>query len=265
MTLKRISDGRTAFSTKIKDREGQDLDQNELSVPFGYKLLNLSSGLRFRLYKSNRTFVKLNYSAKNFDDSSTRSVMYHLYRIHGEFKNIKWRNHLLHSYGVRLGYTSRNYEITNFSDDSRGDRTWNYLDVAVFYKLPINKQWTVEPEVSYQKRTDKTNTTFGYSQFRPELTLSYESAKFEAQINTSYTKRSFNNLTAQNSNNQTVGKLSYDYWRVKGAMEYSINSKVSAVFEGYLIDRNSNNTNVSTNAFRSYANSYIGLGIRYQF
>lgn len=86
---------------KIKDREGQDLDQVELSVPFGYKLFEASSGLRFRLYKNNRTFVKVNFLSKDFNNSSTRSVMYNLYGIQTEFKNIKWRNHLLHSYGIK--------------------------------------------------------------------------------------------------------------------------------------------------------------------
>lgn len=254
-----------SFQYKIKDREGQDLDQNELSVPFGYKLMNLNSGLRFRLYKNNRTFVRLNYGSKEFDNSNSRSVMYNLYGINTEFKNIKWRNHLLHSYGVRLGYTNRDYQITNFSDGSNSNRTWTYIDAGVFYKLPISKQWYIQPELSYQKRTDKTNGIFGYSQIRPEVNISYESARFEINFMTSYTSRSFNNLNASNEDEEVIGNLDYDYWRVRANMEYILNKRFSLVFDGYLIDRVSNNTDITTTAFRSYTNSYVGFGLKYNF
>lgn len=250
---------------KIKDREGQDLDQVELSVPFGYKLFELTSGLRFRLYKNNRTFVKVNFLSKDFDNSSTRSVLYNLYGISTEFKNIKWRNHLLHSYGVKLGYNSRDYKITNFSDNSSGDRVWNYFDVGIFYRLPFSKKFYIQPELSYQKRMDDTANRFSYDQIRPELTLTYSSGRFEAKVITSYTGRSFSNLTAEDINGDDVGNLQYDYLRFRANLEYNINNKLSLVFETYTIDRNSNNTDVTTQAFRSYINQYAGIGLRYNF
>lgn len=264
-TIKKNLRWENSFQYKIKDREGQDLDENELSVPFGYNLLNLNSGLRFRLYKNNRSFVRLNYGSKKFDNSNSRSVQYNLYGFNGEFKNIKWKNHLLHSYGIIFGYTNRDYKIINFSNNSNGNRTWKYLDAGIFYKLPINKQWFMQPEISYQKRTDKTNDAFGYSQIRPEITISYETARLLAKLNTSYTKRGFDNLNAENSNNVVIGALDYDYLRIRGDVEYNINNKLSFVFEGYLLDRKSNNTNVTTTAYRSYTNSYVGIGLRYQF
>lgn len=250
---------------KIKDREGQDLDQVELSVPFGYKLFELTSGLRFRLYKNNRTFVKLNFLSKDFDNSNTRSVMYNLYGINTEFKNIKWRNHLLHSYGIKVGYNSRDYKITNFSDNSSGDRTWNYVDAAIFYRLPLSKKFYIQPELSYQKRMDETNDRFSYDQIRPELTLVYQSARFEAKITTSYTGRSFSNIIAENDEGDDVGNLKYDYFRLRTQLEYNINNKLSLVFESYTIDRNSNNTDPTTQAFRGYINQYAGVGLRYNF
>jgi len=250
---------------KIKDREGQNLDQVELSVPFGYKLFELTTGLRFRLYKNNRTFVKANFLSKDFDNSSTRSVMYNLYGINTEFKNIKWRNHLLHSYGIKLGYNSRDYKITNFSDNSSGDRTWNYFDAGIFYRLPLSKKLYIQPEFSYQKRMDKTNDRFTYGQIRPELTLAYQSARFEAKVITSYTSRSFSNITAENEDGNTVGDLKYDYLRLRTNLKYNVHNKLSLVFESYLIDRNSNNTDLTTQAFRSYVNNYVGIGLKYIF
>lgn len=250
---------------KIKDREGQDLDQVELSVPFGYKLFEMTSGLRFRLYKNNRTFVKVNFLSKDFDNSSTRSVMYNLYGINTEFKNIKWRNHMLHTYGIKLGYNSRDYQITNFSDNSSGDRTWNYFDVGIFYRLPLSKKLYIQPELSYQKRMDETNDRFSYNQIRPELTVSYRSARFEAKVITSYTNRSFSNITAADEDGNNVGDLQYDYLRLRTNLEYTFSNKLSLVFESYLIDRNSNNTDITTQAFRSYVNNYVGIGLKYNF
>lgn len=254
-----------SFRYKVKDREGQDLDENELSLPFGYKLVDFCSGLRFRMYKENRTFVKLNIGSKKFDNTNTRAVKYNFYGITSEFKNIKWRNHLLHSYGVELGYTNRDYDITDVSNNTNSNRTWQYFDAAVFYRLPISKQWYIQPKLSYQKREDTTNDTFGYNQIRPELLISYKSEKVSARFTTNYTKRNFDSLNAENIFGDSVGNLEYDYWRVRANVEYKFNQKLSFVGEGYLIDRASNNTTVETTAFRSYANSYIGVGLKYSF
>lgn len=250
---------------KIKDREGQDLDQVEIGIPFGYKLFNASTGLRFRLSKNNRTLIKVNYLSKDFDNSSSRSVLYNLYGTDLEFKQIKWRNHLLHTYGIRLGYDRRDYKITNFSDNSNGDRTWTYLLASVFYRLPISKKLYIQPEISYLNRNDQTNNRFSYDQIRPELNLIYNSVRFEARINTSFTKRTFSTLIAENEYGDDVGKLQYKYFRLKGNMEYNLNNKWSLAFEGSIIDRNSNQTDITTSAFRSYLTQYAGVGLKYNF
>lgn len=255
----------TSVQYKIKDREGQDLDQNELSVPFGYKLFTAYSGFRVRMYKNNRSFFRLNAGNKKFDNSNSRSVQYNYYGIEAEIKNIKWRNHLLHSYGITLQYTNRDYDITNFSDNSSSDRTWQYFDAGVFYKLPLNKKWSVTPRISYQKRNDKTNDVFGYSQIRPELLFAHTSEKINARFTVNYTKRNFDNLDAENSDGDVVGNLAYDYWRIRSTFEYKLNNRLSVVSEAYLLDRASNNTDVNTTAFRSYITNYVGLGLKYQF
>lgn len=250
---------------KIKDREGQDLDQVEIGIPFGYKQFKASTGLRFRMSKSNRSLVRVNYMSKDFDNSNSRSVMYSLYGIDAEFKQIKWRNHLLHSYGVKLGYDHRDYAITNFSNNSNDDRTWTYFNASIFYRLPFSKKFYIQPELAYLNRNDQTNNRFSYSQIRPELNLVYKTARFEAKVTTSYTGRTFSTLIADNIEGDPVGQLEYKYFRLRANMGYNLNNKWSLLLEGSIIDRNSNQTDITTSAFRSYLTQYAGIGFRFNF
>lgn len=250
---------------KIKDREGINLDQNELNLPFGYKLLNVNSGIRYRLFKNNRSYSRFVIGNKKFDNSSTRSVQYNFYGIETEFKNIKWKNHLLHSYGTELGFSRRHYDIINFSDNSSGDRTWNYLDASIFYRYPISKKIYLEPRISYQKREDKTNSVFGYSQIRPEMLFNYKSKRLLSKININYTNRDFSNLTADDEDGNSVGNLNYKYLRFRSTTEYKLKKKLNLLIDISVLDRKSNNTDIETTAFRSYTNNYYGIGLRYNF
>lgn len=250
---------------KVKDRSGQDLDENELSLPFGYQLWNIDSGIRFRMSKNNRSIIKLNYGDKKFDNTNSRNVSYQYYGFSGELKQIRWKNHLLHSYGVSFEYTKRNYTITDFEEESIGKRDWSYLNCSIFYKLPISKKWIIQPEIEYQKRTDNSNNSFGYIQITTELNLRYESARLSAKLSANYSSRKFENLSAKNSEEINVGKLRYNYLRTRFSAEYYLTNKLLLITEGYLINRQSNNSNINTNAFRSYNNNYIGLGLKYKF
>lgn len=255
----------TSLQYKLKDREGQNLDQNELNLPFGYQLMSGYTGIRYRLSKQNRSFTKLIAGNKRFDNSNRRSIQYNYYGVETTFKNVRWKNHLLHAYGWELGYTHRDYRITNFSDNSNGDRTWIYWDAAVFYRYPLSKHTYVEPRLSYQQRNDPTSNRFGYRQLRPEILLKHKSDRWLASINLNYSARKFKSLTADDEEGNLVGNLKYDYTRVRSNIAYKIRDKWSLLFEASILDRRSNNEDESTNAFRSYANNYAGIGIRYQF
>ena len=78
-------------------------------------------------------------------------------------------------------------------------------------------------------------------------------------------QREFALDAADDEDGNPVGDLQYDYLRLRTNLEYNINNKLSLVFESYLIDRNSNNTDLTTQAFRSYVNNYVGIGLRYNF
>ena len=263
-TIKKNFKWENNIQYKNKNRKGQDLDANELSLPFGYKIFKFNTGLRFRMSKNNRSLFRLNYANKKFDNSETRNVQYQLYGFENELKQIKWKNHLLHSYGILLGYNQRNYTISNFEEETTTNRIWSYIDVSSFYKLPLSKNWSIKTELNFQKRIDNSNDVFGYLEIRPELNINYENSRFLAKLMTSYAVRKLKNITARNPEEVTLGSLQYNYFRIIGKATYNITSNFAAVAEGYLINRASNNTNINTNAFRGYSNNYIGIGIQYK-
>ncbi|MGY6647497.1 hypothetical protein [Wenyingzhuangia sp. IMCC45574] len=272
-TLKKNLKWENELQYKIINQEGSDADNNELNTPFGYKQLTLNSGLRFRLYKNNRSFVELSYSKKDFDATETRELTYHKYGIATTFKNIKWKHHLLHSYGTTAAFYHRDYDILNFSDDEEDEeaeditssRIWQYLNLGAFYELPINKQWRITPQLEYENRMDQTNNRFGYSQFRPSVSVEYKSKRMKLNLKTSYANRKFSNLNATNQENKTVGKLVYNYLYVKFLASYKLNKKLSLIANTSFTNRISNNAILTTQAYRSYQRGYAGIGINYTF
>lgn len=248
---------------KRKQREGQDLDQNELSVPLGYQWIGVTSGLHFRLYKSNRSLFRLSFGEKTFDDSDTRKVSYYKYGGEFRFKQVFWSNHLLHSYGVKASFFNRDYAITQINDGKKSDRTWQYIGMELFYDLPIDKRLSVEMAVNYEKRDDVTNSRFGYKQWTPSLGLEFENDRCNVKLTSSYTIRDFDGLMANDIEEEEIGYLKYRYTRLQGSIAYHISSKFSLVAEGSFINRNSNNEDETTTAYRSYRNYYTGIGLRW--
>ena len=81
-------------------------------------------------------------------------------------------------------------------------------------------------------------------------------------ISNKYLKIMFNMLKIFNKNsfNKRIQKKKYPKY-----FKYQLTKALSFISEIYLINRLSNNTNMNTNAFRSYTNNYIGFGINYKF
>ncbi|WP_143569831.1 hypothetical protein [Tenacibaculum agarivorans] len=245
---------------KIRDQKGLDADANELSATFGYNLLNINSGLHFRLYKSNRSFITINYARKKFDPTETRRLSYNKYRINVGFKEIKRKRRLLRSYGFTLGFSNREYSIENHVDEENTTRTWNYVDLSAFYKIQFHEKLMLNSRLLYESRIDKTNAQFGYQQIKPALTLQYTSTKFMAKLVNSYTYRQFKSLRVN-----TNELLRYDYFRSRVEVNYMLSKKLSLLGEFSLIDRRSNNLDISATAFRSYHTNYVGVGLKYSF
>ncbi|WP_298510136.1 hypothetical protein [uncultured Kordia sp.] len=265
MKLKRRLEWESDVHFKLRDQKGQDLDQNELNTTLGYRQLNAFSGLNFRWYKNNRSFVRLEYRFKDFYNSNTRSIAYHRYGISTGFRHLDWKDGLLHSVGIEAGFYHRSYDIVSRATGQTSDRVWQYLNVALSYKLPLSQHWNLTTGFAYEKRMDRTNDEFGYNQFRSSIKLQYKAEKLNLRLTSSYSLRKFNELVAENSEENEVGLLKYDYLRLRFLGSYQLNNNWSIIANGYLIDRASNNTNVNTTAFRAYNSYYAGIGIRYTF
>lgn len=263
--LKRRLEWESDVHFKLRDQKGQDLDQNELNTTLGYRQLNAFSGLNFRWYKNNRSFVRLEYRYKDFYKSNTRSIAYHRYGISTGFRHLDWKDGMLHSVGIEAAFYHRKYNIVSRATGQTSNRVWQYLNVALSYRLPISQHWNVTTGFAYEKRMDQTDDRFGYNQFRPSIKLQYKTTKLNLRLTSSYSLRKFNELVAENSLEDEVGNLKYDYLRLRFTGSYQLNDTWSIIGEGYLIDRASNNTNVFTTAFRSYNSYYAGIGIRYTF
>ena len=247
----------------LKDQNGLDADENEVGASFAYNVLNFDSQLNFRLYRSNRSFVGVHYGKKTFDPTETREVSYHKYGVNLGFKNVKWKNHLLRSYGITSSFIQRKYDIGTRSEDDEfvtENRTWNYLNTRAFFKIELSKFWTLYPSLTYEKRLDQSNERFGYNEWTPKVYLAYEKDKFKMSISGSYTNRRFTDLTVNESE-----LLTYDYIRCKVNLSYRLFNNISIISQAYYINRDSNNSDLSATTFRSYSNYYAGVGLKINF
>jgi len=250
---------------KLRKRDGFDLDENELSIPFGYSDYLANTGIHFRLFKNNRTYVKGFYGIRDFDKSTAKDVKYNKYGGVLSSKKVFWKNHLQHSYGVKFGFANRNYTIKTLSDGKMNKRNWQYIDAELFYKYPLSKKTFIQPSISYQKRMDKSDSKYGYEQWKPAVKFSYKKKCFLIGLNASYALRIFNKITAKNSNDVVMGGLKYKYLKMKLNVEHPFLKKWYVTGEAYLNNRISNNVTNTTTAYRSYDNYYYGIGLKFKF
>jgi len=249
---------------KIRDREGADLEEVELRTPLGYKLFNATSLVHFKTHKKNRTFVKLNYGNKRFDNSNSRAVVYDFYGVDLDYKNNYKPKKPTHYYGFGMGYYSRFYSILRLENREKSDRNWTYLDVSGFYNMPITKRLNLKTSFYYQNRKDRTQDRFGYTQIKPSMNLKYKFSKLSVSITGEYYIRDFDNLEVKISD-EDRDALKYTFVKFKSATKYQIDDHLSFSVTGFYIDRASNNVNLNSQAFREYTNYYFDLGVSYKF
>ena len=250
---------------KIKDRKGADFEDIELRTPLGYNLFNLSSGIHFSLHKNNKTFTEFSYSKKNFDKSDIRKVEYNMYSLNIKYTNNLTTNNLNSTYGISLELHNRDYNINYFNENRNNYRNWIYINLSAFYEIPITNNWNLKPAFYYENRIDKTDNTFGYSQIKPSLSINYSNEKFSTNFRTDLYIRDFKNLQAFDSNNLNIDNLEYIYSKIITTSKYHLTNNSTLLLEAYYLDRKSNNTNINTQAYRSYTNYYIGTGFTYNF
>lgn len=251
---------------KYRNREGINQDENEFTTPLGYRSFSVSSGLHFRLYKQNRTLVSATYGNKNYDATANNALSYNYYNIHTTFRNVFWNRHLFHSYGVKIDFTNRFY-TREYTDEERANQTrdWKYISIAPFYSYPISEAVKITPSIAYERRIDADNNRFSYTQFVPELAISHKTKSLKFQLKGQYISRTFDKITATDINDDAVGKLKYKYVRLTASAEKKLTKNLSLTVNGYLNTRNSNQTQLTTLAFRSYDAYYAGIGLKWRF
>ena len=244
-------------------RNGENFDEIDLGLPLGYQISQLSSGLHFRLAKMNRSHFKIKMGRKIFDPSDVRQVRYNLFGASYTWKNIKWKNHLLHYYGFNASYTARKFELEYVEDDSVAHRNWNYLNVGIFIKHPLNEKWSLKPSLDFLERIDASENRFGYKQIEPAVECIYKYKRFYMKTKIRYTQRNFQNFIVAEVN-ENLQALRYDFFRFNTYIRYSMSKRLDLIADCRVINRKSNNEKINSLAYRSYISNYFGLGIRWK-
>ncbi|NQY06881.1 MAG: hypothetical protein HRT68_12010 [Flavobacteriaceae bacterium] len=249
-----------------RDRDGENLDDNELRTPLGYRHFDVSTRLFFRLYKQSRSFVEIEYGNRNYQDGETNKLWYDYVAVNTIFRNVFKNPAGYHSYGVEASFSKRFYE-RNYFDPEEADETrnWTYFTAEPFYRIPITEKWRVRAGLEWQRRIDNDRGSFTYSQLRPSVELRYKTETFMAQLNGSYTNRGFNSLNATDVFGEVTGKLNLKYYRLRLEMEQKIGKNLYLTSDAYMINRESNRKNLNTTGFRSYQYFYAGIGLTFTF
>lgn len=249
-----------------RDREGENLDDNELRTPLGYRHYDISAGLFFRLYRQNRSFLKVEYGNRNYQDGETNDLKYDYYSVQTVLRNVFKKPAGWHSYGIEVEYEKRLFDRTYYEDPTLNEtRDWSYLTLEPFYRWPITNKWRLRGGLEWSKRTDNDNGTFTYNQLRPSLELRYKTESFMVEAVGSYANRDYEQLNATNTNGEVLGKLNLKYYRLRANMDKKIGKNLYLTATAYTTNRVSNRTNGTTTAFRSYDYFYGGIGLKYRF
>ncbi|WP_353779025.1 hypothetical protein [Winogradskyella sp. 3972H.M.0a.05] len=256
----------TDLEFQIKEQNIINNDEAFLRTPFSYKRYTLTTGLHFRPIKQNRTYLEVGFIHKDYDPTETRDFQYNALTAMLETKNVFWSNHKLHKYGVILNYQNRIYDERSLTGANITNRKWQYISGTAFYEFPITKQWSVEPEFSIMKRND--NTTQGnasYFQWSPTLSTSYKTGDWKLKARVGYRNRVYNDLQANTNEGLLTENIQYDYFTAYVDLERRLNKNLFLTLTASSINRDSNQTAVTSTAFRSYENHYIGLGLKWGF
>ncbi|MEL6809849.1 MAG: hypothetical protein AAFP76_00750 [Bacteroidota bacterium] len=246
----------------FRDRDGENLDDSDLRFPLGYTHLEISSGLNFRAYKQNRSYLEVRSGNRNYKDATTDALQYNFLGVHFTYRNVFKRVTGYHSYGVEIEATQRSYSRVYIDPDRETDRfNWFYTSVEGFYRCPIAKNWQLRPSLIWTRRKDNKET-FSYSEIRPGASIRYNESRFSMRFNASYTLRNFDVLRATDSDNTDLGALRFGYTRFRLEASYPIAKNMYLEFDGYWNGRNSNRTNVNKLFFRSYEYYHAGFGVK---
>lgn len=250
---------------RIKNRDGINVDGSELNFPLGNNHFGLTTSLDFRLYKPNRSSVKLIYGNRDYKESNNKKLNYNAIGINTVIRNVFKRKSGWHSYGIDVNYLTKYFTQKDLISNNSSSFNWKDVSARMFYRYPLTKELDLSPDFEYKIRSDSNNDKFSYQQFKPSLNLTYKNKKADVNLIGSYINRKYKTLEATDNNWTSLGKLTYQYYQVKLESEYRLNKKLSLTLLGFLNNRMSNKTNINSIYFRGYDYYKISLGIKYRF
>ena len=249
----------------IKDREGENIDGSELNFPLGYRHFDVDTGLNFRIYKPNRSYVRLLYGNRKYHETEQSQLAYNIIGGQGVFRNVFKRNTGWHSYGVQLNYSIKYFDRNLLLTGTKDSFNWKEFSLGTFYRFPLTKTLDITPNVQYKKRADSNKDKFSYTQWKPSLLMAYKTKKTRLELTASYINRKYNTLQATNTAGTNLGVLQYRYYQLRLNGEYKLNKKLSLLINGYINNRQSNKTNENSIYFRGYDYFNTSVGVRYTF
>ena len=249
----------------VKDREGENIDGSELNFPLGYRHFGLATGLNFRIYKPNRSYIRLLFGNRKYLETEASQLAYNIVGGQGVFRNVFKRSAGWHSYGFRLNYAIKYFDRSMLLTGTKDSFNWKEFSLGTFYRYPLTKTLDITPDFQYKQRSDSYKGKFSYTQWKPSLLMAYKTKKTQLTLTASYINRKYKTLQATNTAGTNLGALQYQYYQLRVNGEYKLNKKLSLLVNGYINNRRSNKTNENSIYFRGYDYFNTSLGVRYTF
>ena len=263
--ISRKTDWFASARFNIRDREGENVDGSELRFPLGYRFYDITAGTNFRMYRQNRTYAKVFYGNKDYNETDRSDLAYDFVGANTIIRNVFRRPAGYHSYGVELNYVHKFFTNSKNASGAVNEKfTWRDFSSELFYRYPVTEQWQLRFSVAYKGRND-SEKKFTYGQYKPALSIRYKTTDLLLNLTGNYVSRTYKTLRATASDNSDLGKLKYQYYQLRLEGELKLNKKLSIITNSFLNTRDSNKTNINSIYFRSYKTFYAGLGIRYRF
>lgn len=277
---------------RLQDRLGLNVLGSELLTPFSFRQVQPSAYLKYEWEKGHETQMELIYSYKDYDqcdscglrgESVSLTQREFELRVEQEFEiNQGPANQKLKftaRFRDRYYYDWLNYDILATEPDPitgepfipfdpNGDyesREWQYFIFKADYDFPLSDELSIKPSIEYTQRLDRSNGDFGFGQWQPGLFAYLRADQWYGRLYMSYTMRDYTDRRAAQDDGPPLPLLTYEYLRARFLLERQLKKGFSIWTELAYNNRNSNTSEVNTRVRRSYENSALMLGVKWEW
>ena len=265
------------FSPELnrRRRDGVNLSDAVLQMPFSYTLINLP--LRFDFYMRNKVWLKtsVGYLSKDFDRAAGQLIYRAPYA--GALVSKKWKNterttKLSASTETQFRFYQDIRAIAIDDDDEEEpleeeefderSRQWTYMRNNLTYQLNFERnKLALEAGLFQILRLDRDGRN-GFNELGAGVKASIPVDKWRLSGYMRYSMRNYSNL-APGADNNTL--LEYRYIRTGFNVGYRLKKWFDIYLGGSLVDRTSNNPTITSAAFREYTNGQVEAGVTVRF